>query len=151
MLQAEEIALRAKLTLDDVYTRFRADMFLSSLAESGESICRPPHTVELICVAMTIPMGLSGDAPPSSASQDMLETLATAEKLFWEHMSYIARRGHVSSVREAAICLALIRTFRTSLGRGDLQTPALAAQLLGRLSFVRTTVVYSHPLEMRLP
>ena len=34
--QAEEIALRAKLTLDEVYARFRADMFLSSLAESGK-------------------------------------------------------------------------------------------------------------------
>ncbi|KAI8971333.1 peptidase family C50-domain-containing protein [Trametes punicea] len=112
--KAEEIALRAKLTLDEVYSRFRADMFLSSLAES----------------AMTIPMGMSGEISPSAASQDMLETLATAERLFWEHMSYIARRGHVSSVREAAVCLALIRTFRTSLGRGDLQTPVLAAQLL---------------------
>ncbi|KAI0324727.1 hypothetical protein GY45DRAFT_1357090 [Cubamyces sp. BRFM 1775] len=99
--KAEEIALRAKLTLDEVYSRFRADMFLSSLAESG-----------------------------TSYDGDMLESLATAEKLFWEHMGYIARRGHVSSVREAAICLALIRTFRTSLGRGDVQTPVLAAQLL---------------------
>ncbi|KAM5541905.1 hypothetical protein V8D89_004634 [Ganoderma adspersum] len=112
--KAEEIALRAKLTLDEVYSRFRADIFLSSLAES----------------AMTIPMGMSGDVVPSSASQDMLETLATAEKLFWEHMSYVARRGHVTSVREAAICLALIRAFRTSLGRGDKYTPVLAAQLL---------------------
>ncbi|KAI0824951.1 peptidase family C50-domain-containing protein [Trametes gibbosa] len=112
--KAEETALRARLTLDEVYSRFRADMFLSSLAES----------------AMTIPMGMSGDIAPSMASQDMLETLATAEKLFWEHMGYIARRGHVSSVRDAAVCLALIRTFRTSLGRGDVQTPVLAAQLL---------------------
>ncbi|PIL26880.1 hypothetical protein GSI_11060 [Ganoderma sinense ZZ0214-1] len=112
--KAEEIALRAKLTLDEVYSRFRADIFLSSLAES----------------AMTIPMGMSGDTAPSSASQDMLETLATAEKLFWEHMGYVARRGHVTSVREAAICLALIRAFRTSLGRGDKHTPVLAAQLL---------------------
>ncbi|KAL7283883.1 hypothetical protein ACG7TL_001154 [Trametes sanguinea] len=87
--KAEEIALRAKLTLDEVYSRFRADMFLSSLAES----------------AMTIPMGMLGDSVPA-ASPEMLETLATAEKLFWEHMSYIARRGHVSS------------------------TPVLAAQLL---------------------
>ncbi len=81
---------------------------------------------------MTIPMGMSGEMV-SSASQDMLETLATAEKLFWEHMSHIARRGHVSSVREAAVCLTLIRTFRTSLGRGDKHTPVLAAQLLGQL------------------
>ncbi|KAH9930403.1 peptidase family C50-domain-containing protein [Epithele typhae] len=112
--KAEEVALRAKLTLDEVYSRFRADMFLSSLAES----------------AMTIPMGMSGDGGSSPASQDMLETLSTAERLFWEHMGYIARRGHVSSVREAAVCLALIRTFRTSLGRGDEYTPVLAAQLL---------------------
>ncbi|TBU57165.1 peptidase family C50-domain-containing protein [Dichomitus squalens] len=115
--KSEEIALRAKLTLDEVYSRFRADMFLSSLAESGG-------------IAMTIPMGMSGDIPPSSASQDMLETLTTAEKLFWDHLTYVARRGHVSSVREAAVCLALIRTFRTSLGRGDKYTPILAAQLL---------------------
>ena len=80
---------------------------------------------------MTIPMGMSGDVVPSSASQDMLDTLATAEKLFWEYMNYVARRGHVTSVREAAICLALIRAFRTSLGRGDKYTPVLAAQLLG--------------------
>ena len=76
-------------------------------------------------------MGMSGEVAQSSASLDMLESLATAEKLFWEHLSYIARRGHVSSVREAAICLALIRTFRTSLGRADKHTPVLAAQLLG--------------------
>ena len=82
--------------------------------------------------AMTIPMGMSGDVPPSSASQDMLETLTTAERLFWDHLTFVARRGHVSSVREAAVCLALIRTFRTSLGRGDNNTPVLAAQLLGQ-------------------
>ena len=91
---------------------------------------------------MTIPMGLSGDGSPSVASHDMLDTLSTAEKLFWEHMGYIARRGHVSSVREAAVCLALIRTFRTSLGRGDVHTPVLAAQLLGkRASWWRETLL----------
>lgn len=34
--QAEENALLAKLTLDDAYIRFRADMFLSSLTESSQ-------------------------------------------------------------------------------------------------------------------
>lgn len=34
--QAEESALMAKLKLEDVYARFQADMFLSSLAESGK-------------------------------------------------------------------------------------------------------------------
>ena len=33
--QAEETALMAKLTLHSVYGRFRMDMFLSSLTESG--------------------------------------------------------------------------------------------------------------------
>lgn len=33
--KAEESVLTAKLTLDDVFSQFRADMFLSSLAESG--------------------------------------------------------------------------------------------------------------------
>ena len=53
------MALRAKLTLDDVYTRFRADMFLSSLAESGtytqggemlgaNMICSDDHTHGLV-------------------------------------------------------------------------------------------------------
>ena len=92
--------------------------------------------------AMTIPIGMSGDLAQSSASQDMLETLATAEKLFWEHMTYVARRGHVSAVREAAVCLALIRTFRTSLGRGYRYTPVLAAQLLGRCSTSHSLALY---------
>lgn len=35
VLQAEHSALMAKLTLDEVHSRFRADMFLSSLAESS--------------------------------------------------------------------------------------------------------------------
>jgi len=35
--QSEENALMAKLTLHDVYGRFRADMFLSSLVESSTS------------------------------------------------------------------------------------------------------------------
>lgn len=36
--KAEESVLTAKLTLDDVFSQFRADMFLSSLAESGMSV-----------------------------------------------------------------------------------------------------------------
>ncbi|OBZ78082.1 hypothetical protein A0H81_02757 [Grifola frondosa] len=113
--KAEENALRARLTLDDVYSRFRADMFLSSLAES----------------AMTIPMGMSGeDASSSPASQEILGTLMAAEKLFWSDLSFIARRGHVSAVRDAAMSVALIRTLHTSLGRGDEETPILAAQIL---------------------
>lgn len=35
LYQAEENALLAKLSLENVYTRFQADMFLNSLSESG--------------------------------------------------------------------------------------------------------------------
>lgn len=37
VLQAEESSLFAKLTLEDAYARFRADMLLGSLAESSAS------------------------------------------------------------------------------------------------------------------
>ena len=144
--------MRAKLTLDEVYSRFRADIFLSSLAESGTSSHKYRVGDVLIeGVAMSIPMGMSGDVTPSSASQDMLETLATAEKLFWEHMGYVARRGHVTSVREAAICLALIRAFRTSLGRGDKYTPVLAAQLLGWCIIPCLETPTQHPAHTHPP
>ncbi|KAI0824984.1 hypothetical protein BC628DRAFT_1321255 [Trametes gibbosa] len=116
----EATALQARLTLDDVYSRLRADMFLSSLAES----------------AMTIPMGMSGDIAPTMTSQDMLETLATTDKLFWQHMDYTARRGHVSSVRDAVVCLALTRAVCTTLGRGGVQTPVLIAQLLDKFTVI---------------
>lgn len=36
--QIAESGLLAKLTLNDAYSRFTADMFLSSLAESGASL-----------------------------------------------------------------------------------------------------------------
>jgi len=36
--QIAENGLLAKLTLNDAYSRFTADMFLSSLAESGASL-----------------------------------------------------------------------------------------------------------------
>ena len=36
--KAEESALLAKLSLENLYTRFQADMFLNSLAESSECV-----------------------------------------------------------------------------------------------------------------
>ncbi|KAH9945510.1 peptidase family C50-domain-containing protein [Amylocystis lapponica] len=114
--KAEESALMAKLTLDDVYSRFRADMFLSSLAES----------------AITIPMGMSGrrSSAMSPVTQDIVGTLAAAEKMFWSDLALIARRGNVSHVRDTAVSLALIRTLQTSLGKGGADAAVLAARLL---------------------
>lgn len=37
--QGEEHAIMGKLTLHSVYERFRSDMFLSSLTESGAPSC----------------------------------------------------------------------------------------------------------------
>ncbi|KAL6306065.1 peptidase family C50-domain-containing protein [Sparassis latifolia] len=114
--KAEHSALMAKLTLDDVYSRFRADMFLSSLAES----------------AITIPMGMSTHRAITltPATQDILGTLTTAEKMFWSDLVSISRRGNVPHVRSAAISLALIRTLQTSLGKGGTDAAVLAARLI---------------------
>ncbi|TFK48944.1 hypothetical protein OE88DRAFT_1737166 [Heliocybe sulcata] len=120
-IKAEEVALMSRLTLLDVYNRFRADMFLSSLAES----------------AISIPMGtLSGKRTTlSPAAQDVLSTLANSEKLFWSGLSIISRRGQVSHVRNAVLTLALVRAFQTSLGRAG-SDAVLAAGLLDHSSAV---------------
>ncbi|CAL1698705.1 unnamed protein product [Somion occarium] len=113
--KAEENALLAKLTLDDAYARFRADMFLSSLAESP----------------ISVPMGMTGGRFASSpTTQEILGTLNAAEKLFWSDLALVARRGNVSHVRDSVISLALIRAFQTSLGKSGKQGATLAAHLL---------------------
>ncbi|KAI0075567.1 hypothetical protein K474DRAFT_1599575 [Panus rudis PR-1116 ss-1] len=104
--KAVENALLAKLTLDDAYARFRADMFLSSLAESGGRFSHSP------------------------ATQEILATLDAAEKLFWSDLQLVARRGTVSHVRDSVVSLALIRAFQTSLGKTGEEGPMLAASLL---------------------
>ncbi|KAI0918289.1 hypothetical protein AcV5_002308 [Taiwanofungus camphoratus] len=114
--KAEESALIAKLTLDDVYSRFRADMFLSSLAES----------------AITIPVGMSSSRTTSisSAAQDILHTLTAVEKSLWADLSLIAHRGNVPHVRDTATSLALIRALQTSLGSGGEEASGIAAHLI---------------------
>ncbi|GLB42455.1 putative peptidase family C50 [Lyophyllum shimeji] len=114
--KAEENALMAKLTLHAVYTRFRGDMFLSSLAES----------------TIALPMGMSSKAEITSVPppQDILATLDAAEKLFLANLASMARRGNIADVREAVVSLALIQAFQTSLGnRGD-EASCLTASLL---------------------
>lgn len=110
----------AKLALHDAYARFRADIFLSSLAES----------------TIALPMGMTSNQAFAGApgTQEISATLMNAEKLFWSDLSLIARRGQVSQVREAAVSLALIRAFQTSLGKAGAEGPVLAARLLGMIS-----------------
>ncbi|GJE92064.1 cysteine peptidase C50 [Phanerochaete sordida] len=113
--KAEESALLAKLSLENVYTKFQADMFLSSLSES----------------TITLPMGMIRDkASPASGSQDVLAILNNAERLFWADLGLISRRGVVFDVRDAAISLALVRAFQTSLGGSSVDSPVVAARLL---------------------
>ncbi|KAK7685385.1 hypothetical protein QCA50_011248 [Cerrena zonata] len=113
--KAEENALLAKLTLDEAYARFRADMFLSSLAES----------------AISVPMGMTGGQLASSPTTiEILGTLNAAEKLFWSDLGEVARRGHVSHVRDSVVSLALIRAFQTSLGKVGKEGSTLVTNLL---------------------
>ncbi|EPQ52368.1 hypothetical protein GLOTRDRAFT_80657 [Gloeophyllum trabeum ATCC 11539] len=120
--KAEEVALMAKLTLQDVYNRFRGDMFLSSLAES----------------TISIPMGClsSKRSSLSPVIQDIISTLANSERLFWSDLSFISRRGQVPNVRSAILALALVRALQSSLGRAGKDNSMLAAGLLDHASAV---------------
>ncbi|KAJ7273284.1 cysteine peptidase C50 [Mycena rebaudengoi] len=114
--KAQENALMAKLTLHEVYGRFRTDMFLSSLAES----------------TIALPMGMSTDKTPalSPSTHDILHTLDHVEQLFWLDFTLFSRRGDVPRVRDAVVSLALIRALQTSLGKAGNQDPVLVAGLL---------------------
>ncbi|KAJ7087888.1 peptidase family C50-domain-containing protein [Mycena epipterygia] len=114
--KAQENALMAKLTLHEVYGRFRTDMFLSSLAES----------------TLALPMGMSTDKAPalSPSTHDILHTLDHAEQLFWLDFTLFSRKGDVSRVRDAVVSLAVIRALQTSLGKSGHQDPVLVAGLL---------------------
>ncbi|KAJ6630611.1 peptidase family C50-domain-containing protein [Mycena sp. CBHHK59/15] len=114
--KAQENALMAKLTLHEVYGRFRTDMFLSSLAES----------------TIALPMGMSTDKVPSlsPSTHDILHTLDRAEQLFWLDFTLFSRRGDVPRVRNAVVSLALIRALQTSLGKSGNQDPVLVSGLL---------------------
>ncbi|KAJ7173997.1 cysteine peptidase C50 [Mycena crocata] len=114
--KAQENALMAKLTLHEVYGRFRTDMFLSSLAES----------------TIALPMGMSTDKAPalSPSTQDIIHTLDHAEHLFWLEFTLFSRRGDVPRVRDAVVSLAMIRALRTSLGKSGNHDPILVAGLL---------------------
>jgi separase len=89
---------------------------------------------KLIKSAIALPMGMSTKnelaLPPHT--QNILETLDSAETLFWANLTIIARRGNVPDVRDSVMSLALIRAFQTSLGRSGASGPALAVGLLGK-------------------
>ena len=77
-------------------------------------------------------MGMTGGhLTTSSTTSEILGTLNTAEKLFWSDLAEVARRGHVSHVRDSVVSLALIRAFQTSLGKVGTESSTLVARLLG--------------------
>ncbi|KAK0203498.1 cysteine peptidase C50 [Desarmillaria ectypa] len=120
--KAEENSLIAKLTLYGVYKRFRADMFLSSLTES----------------TIALPLGTMGAGMPtlSGTSLEISRSLEAAARLFCDNLKLTAHNGDVSHVREAAIKLALIRAFQTSLGKSGTDGPLLVANLLDASSAI---------------
>ena len=68
-------------------------------------------------------------------SLDILDALANAEKLLWSHLDLMAQKGSVVKVREAAILLALVGAFQTSLGNQRNKVPWVMASLLGTYQF----------------
>ena len=67
----------------------------------------------------------------SPTTQDLLNILDNAAKLFWTNLSLVANNGCVPDVRNATISLALISAFRTFLGRPGKGEASIAAGLLG--------------------
>ncbi|TFK73377.1 hypothetical protein BDN72DRAFT_956580 [Pluteus cervinus] len=114
--KAEESALLAKLSLQNVYARFRSDMFLSSIAES----------------TIALPMGMTSKNGPtlSISAQDILAALEEAEGLAWANFALVSGKGNVSRVRNVTISLALIKAFQTSLGKSGSEISSLASNLL---------------------
>lgn len=72
-------------------------------------------------------------------SPDILDALANAEKLLWSHLNLMAQKGSVVKVREAAISLALVGAFQTSLGNQRKGVPLVMASLLGTFQFANVT------------
>jgi separase len=68
-------------------------------------------------------------------TQDVLNALEEAEKLFQANLSLTSRNGSVLKLRDAAISLALIKTFQTSLGRPGNSSSVVTAALLGGITF----------------
>ncbi|CAK5277632.1 unnamed protein product [Mycena citricolor] len=105
---AQENVLLGRLTLHQVYDRFRTDMFLSE---------------STIALPMSVP-------PPS---HDILRTLESAEQLFWLDLTLFARTGDVTRVRDGSVSLAAVRALQTSLGHGNAVDGADAVLVAGLL------------------
>lgn len=88
-------------------------------------------------------MGMSGDKlfSLSPSTQEILIALDNAENLFWADLALVARRGHVSRVRDATVSLAIIKALQSSLGKAGGTSPALSTCLLGTNHVCQSLVV----------
>ncbi|EIN08169.1 hypothetical protein PUNSTDRAFT_102931 [Punctularia strigosozonata HHB-11173 SS5] len=113
---AEQNSLIAKLTLHDIFSRFRSDIYLSTLGET----------------AIAIPMGMlsdKGTSPPASL-QEVLGIFAGAEQLWWANLASTAMKGEVLRVRDGALSLASVQALQASLGQNPETGPIVAMRLL---------------------
>lgn len=74
-------------------------------------------------------------------SPDILDDLTNAEKLLWSQLNLMAQKGSVVKVREAAISLALVGAFQTSLGNQRNGVPLMMASLLGACQSASVTCI----------
>ncbi|KAL5499098.1 ESP1 [Sanghuangporus vaninii] len=108
-------SMLGRLALYDIHERFRADMSLSSLAES----------------TIALPLGMSSEkrilpVPP----QDILDALQQADEHYVSDLSRFSERDSVANVRFAAVAEALISTYQASIGVAYEGSPAFASHLL---------------------
>lgn len=75
-------------------------------------------------------------------SPDILDALANTEKLLWSHLNLMAQKGSVVKIREAAILLALVGAFQTSLGNQRNKVPRVIASLLGTYQIFNVMLGY---------
>lgn len=93
--------------------------------------------------AIAIPMGMSSrnNAQRMLPIGDILSALDSAEKYFQCSIKLTEKAGDVVHLRGAAVSLALVKAFQTSLGKLDDFDAICAASLLGKACLLFTSVI----------
>ncbi|THH12059.1 hypothetical protein EW145_g215 [Phellinidium pouzarii] len=114
-------SLLGRMALYDLHDRFKADMSLSSLAESTTAL----------------PMGLICENSVSySPPQDILESLEQADEHYVSDLTRFSERDSVMNVRGAAIAAALVSTYQSTLGKATKYSPTFTSRLLDMASSI---------------
>jgi separase len=87
---------------------------------------------------------------PTLPSVEVLDALASAEKLLWAHVGIAATTGNVIKIRETAMSLVLISAFRTSLGDRTIDGPTIMAALMGKGLSFQSAITLMLCLQMSL-